>query len=347
MQKVNDDENTIETFVITISDIKMSNHQLLHHTPTRQVAIDANARLNVMLTPAAEAVTVTTHNNNVCSDDSDATSSLTEPEKAECSICFEFPSAEEFSTMGGCDHMFCLQCITTWSEINNVCPLCRVRFTYIESTGGVLYQVPDRRDIDTALFNLRARFVSNTVRTLLALFNLEVEGEYNHPLDVVRAALDRWQPHQIRAELSVVCWLLRLLLNDFTVEPLVRINQILEDSIAELRRPSMTATCWPVFASSLSLDEEYLDQNPNTSMRTLLRRLLRVRRHIYPPETYSPTRIGMSLWESTFSIYLERVLEQTRERRVVFFCQEVEIFYLNQSDNETRSMMPCYGRLRL
>jgi hypothetical protein len=327
-----------------ISDINMTNHQLLH-TPPRQAAIDANARLNVMLTPAAAAVTP--HNNNVCSDDSDASSSLIEPEDAECSICLESPSVEDFSTIRGCDHMFCLQCITTWSERNNVCPFCRVRFTYIQSTGGVLYQVPDRRPTAfTALFNLRARFVSNAVRTLIALFNFEVEGGMNHPLDIVRAALDRWQPHQIRAELAVVCWLSRLLLSDFTTEHLlVELNQILEVSIAELRRPSMTATCWPAVRLAMNFASLFsLDQNPDINMRALLRRL-RVRGHIYPPETYSQT--GLHRWESIFSMYLERVLAQTRERRVVYFCPEVEIFCLDQSDNETRSMLPCYSLLRL
>jgi hypothetical protein len=97
---------------------------------------------------------------------SDASSSSTEElDESECSICFECPSAENVATIGGCDHKFCLDCITTWSERNNVCPLCRVRFTSIESTGGVLHQVPDRRP--TGGRDIAMNFVS--------LFNLEVE----------------------------------------------------------------------------------------------------------------------------------------------------------------------------
>ncbi len=149
---------------------------------TRQAAIDANARLNAMLIPSrrrrSAAVAVAVHNDNVRNDDSDgliseqgsdASSSSTEepeePEESECSICYERPSAENVATIGGCDHKFCLDCITTWSERNNVCPLCRVRFTSIESTGGVLHQVPDRRP--TGSRDIAMNFAS--------LFNLEVE----------------------------------------------------------------------------------------------------------------------------------------------------------------------------
>jgi len=148
-------------------------------------------------------VAVAVHNedeaNNVRNDDSDSlvsdasSSSMEEPEESECSICFECPRADNVATIGGCDHTFCLNCITTWSERNNVCPLCRVRFTSIESTGGVLHQVPDRRP--TGGRDIAMNFVS--------LFNLEVEDRIA-PVNInMRELLAELRMSQIRLEESM------------------------------------------------------------------------------------------------------------------------------------------------
>lgn len=187
------------------------NHHRLRSTRQRQAATVANARLSAMLPlrRRSAAVAVAVHNedeanngassssteepeeseystNNVRNDDSDSLiseqgsdASTEEPEESECSICYECPSADNVATIGGCAHRFCLDCITTWSERNNVCPLCRVRFTSIESTGGVLHQVPDRRP--TGGRNIVMNFVS--------LFNLEVEDGMD-PFDVVMDELN-------------------------------------------------------------------------------------------------------------------------------------------------------------
>ena len=154
----------------------------LHHTPpcrsSRHAAIDANARLTAMLTPArgrrsALSVSSTVEQQDVVAaveeivanvefrdDDNPSLSSVesSEAEELECCICLEEPGADDVATIDGCEHQFCLECITEWSETNNVCPLCRTRFTAYESAGGVLQQVPDRRPVAASRINLARVF---------------------------------------------------------------------------------------------------------------------------------------------------------------------------------------------
>ena len=78
-------------------------------------------------------------------EDSSSESSEALAEVMECCICFEEPSASDVATIDGCAHKFCINCVTQWGESSNQCPLCRTRFTSIQSEGGVLHQVPDRR----------------------------------------------------------------------------------------------------------------------------------------------------------------------------------------------------------
>ena len=132
--------------------------QHLHHTPprrsTRRAAIDANARLTAMLTPArgrrstagvssaAKQLDFAASEENVSNVESRDEESLSSAESSEtddieCCICLEEPSADDVATIDGCEHKFCVDCVTQWSETNNVCPLCRTRFTSIESAGGV------------------------------------------------------------------------------------------------------------------------------------------------------------------------------------------------------------------
>ncbi len=158
----------------------------LHYTPprrsSRRAAIDANARLTAMLTPArgrrstaSVSVSSAARHPDVAVEetvanvefrdveDSPSLSSVesTDAEELECCICLEEPSADDVATIDGCEHKFCLGCITEWSETRNICPLCRTRFTTIESAGGILQQVPDRRPVAAAGINL------------VRLFNLE------------------------------------------------------------------------------------------------------------------------------------------------------------------------------
>ncbi|KAL7495575.1 hypothetical protein ACHAWT_003966 [Skeletonema menzelii] len=160
----------------------------LPHTPprssSRRAAFVANARLTAMLTPVRgrpaagnPADEAAVEENVLEFRDEDSLSSVESSEtgegEVECSICLEEPIADDIATIDGCEHQFCLNCITQWSETNNVCPLCRIRFTSIESTGGVLQRVPDRRPAVDPPINL------------VGIFNLEEvaggEDEDNDP----------------------------------------------------------------------------------------------------------------------------------------------------------------------
>eukprot|EP01080_Neovahlkampfia_damariscottae_P000991 gene991-9897_t len=52
-------------------------------------------------------------------------------EVEDCTICME--KINELATINGCEHQFCFDCIKQWSTKSNTCPLCRKRFTKIES----------------------------------------------------------------------------------------------------------------------------------------------------------------------------------------------------------------------
>ena len=47
-----------------------------------------------------------------------------------CGICHE-DNVTEIGELDSCDHRFCHSCIFKWSQIENKCPFCKVRFTYI------------------------------------------------------------------------------------------------------------------------------------------------------------------------------------------------------------------------
>lgn len=49
-----------------------------------------------------------------------------------CSICLEIPQEFECTKLDGCKHLFCFGCIDKWSQRENTCPLCKVRFNKIE-----------------------------------------------------------------------------------------------------------------------------------------------------------------------------------------------------------------------
>lgn len=48
-----------------------------------------------------------------------------------CCICMCEPEKEEVSSINGCEHLFCFECIGKWSDRENTCPLCKSRFTAI------------------------------------------------------------------------------------------------------------------------------------------------------------------------------------------------------------------------
>ena len=136
----------------------------LHHTPrrsSRRAAFVATARLTELLTPSRRDgrrdvnATARSHGDEAAADetvpngefrDEDSLSSVesSEADEVECPICLEEIVTAEIATINGCDHVFCRDCVTQWSETHNICPLCRTRFNTIESSG-VLQRVPDRR----------------------------------------------------------------------------------------------------------------------------------------------------------------------------------------------------------
>lgn len=49
-----------------------------------------------------------------------------------CCICMSDVEPNDLASIDGCDHRFCFGCIEKWSERENKCPLCKVRFTKID-----------------------------------------------------------------------------------------------------------------------------------------------------------------------------------------------------------------------
>jgi len=69
------------------------------------------------------------------SDDDDATdkkpAAATAPATESCCICMGDVEPNDLASINGCDHRFCFGCIEKWSERENKCPLCKLRFTKI------------------------------------------------------------------------------------------------------------------------------------------------------------------------------------------------------------------------
>ncbi len=153
----------------------------LHHTPTRPrrsasaAAIDANAnaRLMAMLTPvrgrgrlSTAALTSPPATANFRRDEDGVSSfeeSSSDLEENECCTCLEQLTADDIASISDCEHTFCAECIIRWADTRNACPLCRTRFTSIESADGALQQVSGRRsaaaaaDLDIILARLLGR----------------------------------------------------------------------------------------------------------------------------------------------------------------------------------------------
>ena len=49
-----------------------------------------------------------------------------------CCICMSDVEPNDIAKIDGCDHRFCFCCIEKWSERENKCPLCKIRFHKIE-----------------------------------------------------------------------------------------------------------------------------------------------------------------------------------------------------------------------
>lgn len=60
-----------------------------------------------------------------------AVKSETHEEVVSCCICMSEPSLKNISTINGCKHHFCFDCISKWADRENTCPLCKSRFSRI------------------------------------------------------------------------------------------------------------------------------------------------------------------------------------------------------------------------
>eukprot|EP00934_Nitzschia_sp_Nitz4_P004119 Nitzschia sp. Nitz4//scaffold54_size114964//35755//36830//NITZ4_003843-RA/size114964-augustus-gene-0.17-mRNA-1//-1//CDS//3329554327//4109//frame0 len=57
---------------------------------------------------------------------------IKDEELENCCICMGDVEKDDLAGINGCDHKFCFGCIEQWSERENTCPLCKVRFTKID-----------------------------------------------------------------------------------------------------------------------------------------------------------------------------------------------------------------------
>ena len=57
-----------------------------------------------------------------------------------CAVCLEDMNDP---TPLGCGHTFCFPCISSWSKVTNLCPLCKFRFNFLTSKGGQEMAVAD------------------------------------------------------------------------------------------------------------------------------------------------------------------------------------------------------------
>lgn len=49
--------------------------------------------------------------------------------KTKCTICIE--SAVKPSRPDSCQHVFCLECLVEWSNVTNICPLCKSQYKQV------------------------------------------------------------------------------------------------------------------------------------------------------------------------------------------------------------------------
>jgi hypothetical protein len=76
----------------------------------------------------------------------------TPSEKQECSVCYE--DIQEQGVIDSCNHSFCVDCISKWSEESNTCPVCKQRFNSIRKKSLVTGRLSDIQQVPQRDFRL-------------------------------------------------------------------------------------------------------------------------------------------------------------------------------------------------
>lgn len=102
-----------------------------------------------------------------------------------CTICMGVPKSSELASIDGCSHTFCFECIQEWSDRENSCPNCKVRFGRIIPHHGESVAVTPRNQtndiLETMLGHLAAShqhweattMVPNTLQSLRLALTLQ------------------------------------------------------------------------------------------------------------------------------------------------------------------------------
>ena len=94
-------------------------------------------------------------------------------DKVECPICYECPNLEDITSICGCKHQFCFECIDRWGQNKNTCPLCNGVFTKVirgsktvaeDKTYSGNKRKRDDTEADEHMAAIRARIEENEVR---------------------------------------------------------------------------------------------------------------------------------------------------------------------------------------
>mmetsp|Transcript_2816 Transcript_2816/g.3326 ORF Transcript_2816/g.3326 Transcript_2816/m.3326 type:complete len:412 (+) Transcript_2816:127-1362(+) len=108
------------------SNFSRSTTQTISAVPSAPLTRAARKRRNAVTSPP-----VSKRRAIVSRDEKPAALKSDPDETGSCCICMCDPDPGEISTVDGCEHNFCFDCIEKWSERENTCPLCKSRFKRI------------------------------------------------------------------------------------------------------------------------------------------------------------------------------------------------------------------------
>uniref|UniRef100_A0A7S0KY80 RING-type domain-containing protein n=1 Tax=Asterionellopsis glacialis TaxID=33640 RepID=A0A7S0KY80_9STRA len=142
--------------------------QILPNTTTgTTTTTNANRRVTRSTKRKAEEEVAATNNGTTTATDANTKKAKKNPLSPlpNCCICLCDIEPNDISSIDGCNHRFCFECIETWANRENTCPLCKIRFTKI----GRL-QNSNRRGIKKSKKVVNRDQRSDLVNPLQALF---------------------------------------------------------------------------------------------------------------------------------------------------------------------------------